>query len=141
MLWDPIRSTWVPSTPEEEVRQKWIQVMTTSLEYPRGLLLIEKDLALLPFGETAKGLNRRLDLLCMTPGKEGLIPLLLMEFKEGKLNGAERQVFGYNEIVKAPFIAIANGKEIKTLWREQTTICSISFLPSYPQLVEKVCSI
>src|SRR3989344_3720493 len=105
MLWDPIRCLWVEATAEEKVRQKWIQKMIGALGFPKNLLAVEKDLASLPHRQILResNPNRRLDLLCFTPGKTGLVPLLLIECKAGQiLDSAERQVLGYNDTVGAP---------------------------------------
>ena len=140
MLWDPIRCLWVKATPEEKVRQQCIQKMIGALGFPKSLLAVEKDLSTLP-GQTSKDRipNRRLDLLCFTPRKEGLLPLLLIECKAGSiLDAAERQVLGYNDSVGAFFVCLVNEQEAKTVWHEKGEIASIPFLPSYAQLVEKL---
>lgn len=131
MLWDPIRLLWVAATPEEEVRQKLIQKMISELGFPKGLIAVEKDLT---------GNNRRVDLICYTPVEEKLLPLLIVECKAEVIGkDAENQVFGYNSAIGAPFICLASAKEVKTLWREPGKIASVPFLPSYAQLVEKLC--
>ena len=112
--------------------------MVEDLLFPKGLLSVEKDLASLPHLSlrTAIDPERRLDLLCSTPGRGGLIPLLLIECKAGPLlPSAERQVMGYNEAVGALFMAVVNEQQAKTFWREKEGIASVPFLPSYPQLV------
>lgn len=120
---------WVAATPEEVVRQNFIQKML-ALGFPKGLISVEKNLA--P--------DRRIDLLCHTTVKEKIVPLLLVECKAIEINrAAEQQVFGYNAAIQAPFICLANQKEIKTLWKEMDKIASVPFLPSYAQLVEKLC--
>ena len=130
MIWDPIRCCSVEATPEEIVRQKWILAMLGPLGYPKGLLSIEKGI---PF------LKRRVDILCYTPHKEGLVPLLLVECKaedEGVL--PEKQVFGYNFTIHAPFLCVIQGDSAKTFWKESEALASVPFLPSYPQLISKL---
>jgi len=139
MLWDPIRLLWVKATPEEEVRQKLIQRMISELGFPKGLIGVEKDLASL-VEKMDVDPNRRIDLICYTPVKEKIVPLLIAECKaQGIGKDAENQVLGYNEAIGAPFICLANAKEVKTLWREPGKIASVPFLPTYAQLVEKRC--
>lgn len=141
MIWDPIRCIWVEATPEEGVRQKWIQRMIGELGFPKGLLAVEKDLASLPHRRlpSENDPHRRLDLLCFTPGITGLRPLLLVECKAGPISmAAERQALGYNDAVGAPFVCLVNRNGAKTLWREKGKIASVPFLPPYKKLVEKL---
>lgn len=109
--------------------------MIDELGYPKGLLAVEKDLSNL----TGSDPSRRIDIVCYTPGTDGLRPLLLIECKAEKSGPeAERQVFGYNEAIRAPFIALASGSEIKTLWRETDRIASVPFLPRFHELLEQL---
>lgn len=99
---------------------------------------MEKDLAKLSSVDP----NRRIDILCYAPGKDGLKPLLLIECKAGRIKPqAERQVFGYNDAIGAPFVALASDTEIKMFWQELGKITSVPFLPRFSQLVEQLCSI
>ena len=140
-LWDPIRCLYVEETPEEAVRQEWILTMIHSLGYPKSLIVVEKGLASLPHRQMSFDPNRRLDLLCYTPGKDGLIPLLLIEIKAEKTGvDAESQLLGYNESVRAFFLCVIEGKEAKTFWREKGRMNSVPFLPPYSQLALQVSS-
>lgn len=121
------------ATPEEKVRQNIIAQMLGPLQYPRSLIAVEKELIsdLAPY--------RRIDLLCFTPKKDGLVPLLLIECKgEGgdSEEEAEKQLNGYNLWVGAPFLAIGGPNGIKTFWKEKTDWRSVPFLPPYQQLVQ-----
>lgn len=138
-IWDPIRGLHVAASPEERVRQKWILQMIGPLGYPKGLLSVEKDLASLPHKKQMFDPNRRIDLLCYTPCPDGLRPLLLVEFKaEDEGVSGIRQLFGYNERIQAPFVALIQGNAASTFWKEGEKIGSVPFLPSYSQLVVKL---
>lgn len=138
-LWDPIRCRYVLATPEEEVRQKWIAFMMGSLGYPKGLIAVEKDLDALCVKRTLSDPNRRIDLLCYTPHKEGLTPLLIVECKaDGSGDDPKSQVLGYNFHIQAPFLCVIQGDTAETFWNEGGKIASVPFLPSYAQLVEKL---
>lgn len=128
-----MRQEEVSETPEEKVRQRLLTNMIGSLGYPRGYLAVEKNL--FPFD-----LQRRVDLVCFYLVKDCLKPLLLVECKAEALTiEAENQLFGYNLRIGAPFLCLVNAVEIKTFWQERDARRSISFLPSYSQLIEKVC--
>jgi hypothetical protein len=128
-LWDPIRGKYVAATPEEIVRQKLLARMLAELKFPKSLVAVEKGLVS----------DRRFDILCYTPAQEGLKTLLLVECKAGSIDGAaEKQALGYGQTTGAPFVCLANGSELKTLWRSPKGIESVPFLPSYPELVSKL---
>ena len=140
MLLDPLRRQWVADTPEERVRQALIAKMIGDLGFPQKWMAVEKDVASLPLAKTLPDPNRRLDLICYTSVKKQIVPLLIVECKAEKLDeGAASQVFGYNAMIGAPFVCLASANEIKTMWREFGEIRAVSFLPSYEQLVEKIC--
>ncbi|HSX13309.1 MAG TPA: type I restriction enzyme HsdR N-terminal domain-containing protein [Chlamydiales bacterium] len=127
MIWDPIRGLHVEATPEEKIRQKWISAMIGPLGYPRGLLSVEKGIS---------QLKRRADIICYTPGKEGLVPLLIIECKaEDEGIVPEKQILGYNSTIQAPFLCIIQGDKVKTFWKENENLASVPFLPAYSQLI------
>jgi hypothetical protein len=129
-MFDPIRRRFVAATPEEGVRQFWMEKLVAELGYPKGLISVEK--------EASSTTLRRFDLLCYVRAEAGLSPLLLIECKAGALDPkAERQVLGYNESIGAPFMALVNRQEARTFWRERDQLSSVPFIPSYADLREK----
>ena len=108
---------------EEWIRRSLIRRMVREWGFPRGLISVERAIG-----------PRRYDLVCYS---QEMVPLLLVECKVGPLNAAAiRQVFGYNEVLKAPFICLANAKEILTLWHERGKIVSVPFLPVFKELYD-----
>ena len=146
-LFCPIRKEWIKANPEEQVRQKLIQVMTVHLGYPASLIAVEKNLHhLLPHSVADKTTfpRRRSDLICYSRDVHPnypLYPLLLIECKAIPLTSlAFQQVAGYNHYLKAPFIALANLTEIKVGWRKNEGYTFIDKLPSYKALIEGLSS-
>jgi hypothetical protein len=130
-LFDPIRQKWVPATPEEKVRQHWIQYMQGSLGFPRELFVVEKSLKELPHLQGSSAPDRRLDLLIYQKG----VPLLLIECKAHAISEKEkRQLIGYNYHVKAPFIALVNTIEVCFGYRDSEGYCFHPFLPPFEEL-------
>jgi hypothetical protein len=118
-----IRKQRVANTPEEQVRQSLIKKMIVELGFPKGLISVERKIG-----------SRRFDLVCYS--KE-MTPLLLVECKAGAIDeAAARQVLGYNDSVKAPFICLVNGMEMVTFWHEIGRIVSVPFLPPFKDLYE-----
>jgi len=62
-----------------------------------------------------------------------MAPLLLIECKKGD-EEAEGQVMGYNHFIGAPFVAVARKGAAYLIHPER-----LDFIPSYPQLMEKIC--
>lgn len=112
-LFCPLRKTWVAALPEEKVRQAVIQEMIHHLGYPPHLLIAEKSLDQLPHLQALPSLpKRRADLLVFAKNlhpQYPFYPLLLIECKAIALTDKVlRQLIGYNQFVKAYFIAVTN---------------------------------
>jgi hypothetical protein len=139
-LYDPLRKRRLVIQPEELIRQKWVQAMTTELGYPKELIALEKGLKSLPQG-VKTSFSRRVDIVCFAKNihpDHALYPLLLIECKSGPLNQkALDQVMGYNHTVKAYFIAVANDREIQVGCFDKSlqNYRFYPFLPSYAELI------
>jgi hypothetical protein len=129
MLYDPIRKKSVADTPEERVRQAILKHMIDALEFPKGLIAVEKKLAT----------QRRADIIVFMRVDEHLKPLVVVECKALDLDAdAVNQVIGYNGLLAAPFVCVAHQSGIQTFWREGGVLQSVGFLPPYPQLLQRV---
>jgi len=105
-IFDPIRKKYIVNSPEEWVRQNFIEYLHNEKEYPISLMSIEN----LTIVNTQK---KRTDLVCHnSKGKA----ILLVECKSEKIelnNKTFNQVQNYNYKINADYIIITNG--IKTL--------------------------
>ncbi len=100
-VFDVVRHQWVAATPEEIVRQQWIQKMIQELGYPKEYIAVEKELSLT---------MRRADILVYS---RACAPLLLMECKAEALTHADLdQVIGYNATIQAPYLALVNAQQM-----------------------------
>ena len=102
MIYDVIRKKYVALTPEEWVRQHIIHFLINHRSYPASLIAVEKEIDLY-------GLRRRFDLVCYDRKGE---PYLIVECKAPSVELSQKvfdQVFGYNLIMAARYIAITNG--------------------------------
>jgi hypothetical protein len=146
-LYCSIRKEFVTSLPEELVRQRLLQHMLNDKGFPESLIVVEKALKQMPH---LSGVNlmhipdRRADVICYGKGIHlacDLYPLLLVECKAVKLTRRViNQVAGYNQFVKACFIAIVNDIEIQTGWfdTKQGQYTFIQGLPSYKDLLNAI---
>ncbi len=129
MLYDPIRKKSVADTPEERVRQAILRHMMDALEFPKGLIAVEKKLST----------QRRADIVAFVKADDKLKPLVVIECKAIDLDAeAVQQVVGYNGLLSAPFVCVAHKSGIQTFWREGGVLQSVGFLPPYPQLVQRI---
>lgn len=103
-FFDPVRKKWVPATPEEEVRQQFIQFLLTVKNIPASHLSVEREI-------TVNGLSRRYDLVVFD--EEGK-PWMVVECKAPHVKLTQEvmeQAGRYNKALQAPIIGITNGKE------------------------------
>ena len=146
LIYDEIRRMWVKATPEEKVRQRWLQTMVHRLQYPKELLVVEKNLRELPSLFSCNVPDRRVDILLFGKGVDpsyALSPLLLIECKHAHLTEAAMdQVIGYNHYVKAYFVAVVNQNLVRLGYfnaeKKKYEFCSV--LPSYMELMQWIVS-
>lgn len=132
-VYDPIRKKWVIATPEELVRQKILNLLTSELGYPSHAIVVEKKLSELPHLQEEEVPVRRLDILCYET--RAFRPLLLIECKGIPLQEKMlAQVMGYNAFIKAPLICLANDGEFLLGWEDPKRVMTLDRLPSYRKL-------
>ncbi|MBS0648715.1 MAG: type I restriction enzyme HsdR N-terminal domain-containing protein [Verrucomicrobia bacterium] len=140
-VYDKIRQKWVAATPEEIVRQRWTHRMVQELQYPPELLVIERELKMLPHLEKHPHPlpTRRVDILSFGKNRQGVFPLLLVECKSEPLTQeALDQAVAYNTFVQAFYVAIVNQTEVRLRYNLSCERCEIQHLPSFADLMEAV---
>jgi hypothetical protein len=109
LLFDPLRKKWVVLTPEEWVRQNFIQYLLQVKQYPPTLIAIEKEIKLVD-------LKKRFDVLVYDKDHR---PWMMVECKAATIALDEKvlqQALRYNLTVPVEYIVITNG-EITYAWR------------------------
>ncbi len=102
MILDQIRRKYVRLTPEEWVRQNFIQYLITEGKYPPGLMGVEVMFKL-------NRLRRRVDILIHN--RQGR-PIMIVECKEPDVKIDDKvfdQIVTYNLAMKVPYIVVTNG--------------------------------
>jgi hypothetical protein len=125
-IWDELRKQWVRLTPEEWVRQNFIQYLLQVKNYPASYIAVERRIKL---GE----LNKRFDLMIFDDGAQ---PWMLVECKalEEKLDSRVLwQVLRYNLATPVKYIVITNGGECHAYVRGLTDFEDIAALPPYSE--------
>lgn len=101
-IFDPIRRRFVRLTPEEWVRQHFLQYLVGSCGYPAALMAVEK-------GFLDQEMARRADVVAHD--RTGR-PFLMVECKAPGIPISQStfdQVSRYNRVVKARYLAVTNG--------------------------------
>ena len=102
MIFDAYRKKYVVLTPEEWVRQNFINFLVKSRSYPASLMGIEKEIYL---GE----LKKRCDIIIYNRSSQ---PWMIVECKEmGVPLGMPvlEQIVRYNMALPVPYLVITNG--------------------------------
>jgi virulence-associated protein VagC len=102
MILDPVRRRYLKLTPEEWVRQNFIQYLINEGKYPAGLLGIE---VMFRFNK----LMRRVDIL--VHNRSG-VPVMIVECKAPEVALDENvfeQIATYNLKYKVPYLVVTNG--------------------------------
>jgi len=102
-VFDRIRKKYVALTPEEWVRQHFVNFLIEHKGYPEGLMAVEQKVEV-------QGMPQRVDIIAYNRNGKSL---LIVECKAPDIEltqGAFRQVARYNLSLKANYLIITNGK-------------------------------
>lgn len=103
-IFDDLRKKHLIVTPEEWVRQHWIQHLINDKGFPKGLIQSEGGL-------TVNTLKKRTDLVVFDRHGERL---LIAEFKAPSIRINQAvfdQIARYNLVHKVPYLLVSNGLE------------------------------
>ena len=104
---DPVRKYFVPKTPEEEVRQKTIEFLTTHLGVPLNRLRVEEAMV-----HVKKGARGRADIVVYRDDEKNK-PLMVIECKAPEVDiscdEVREQAERYRDILSADYIMLVNG--------------------------------
>ncbi|MBZ5859174.1 type I restriction enzyme HsdR N-terminal domain-containing protein [Flavihumibacter profundi] len=126
-IFDETRKKWVAFTPEEWVRQNFLQYLLQEKKYPATLIAIEKELKI---GE----LTKRFDILVYDYQHQ---PWLMVECKsmDVAINDAVvHQVLRYNIAIPVRFIVVTNGTKTYFFEKKTGRLEPIQELPVWKEL-------
>ena len=101
-IWDRLRDRWVALTPEEWVRQHFVEWLITEKEFPAALMGNEVSL-------NQNGIARRCDTVVADRTGQ---PLVIVEYKAPSINISQKtfdQIVRYNMVLKARYLIVSNG--------------------------------
>ena len=102
MVLDPLRRKYVALTPEEWVRQHFVNYLVTIKNYPQELLANEVMVKL-------NGTSKRCDTVVYN---QFLTPLMIVEYKAPNINITNAvfdQIVRYNMVLKVKYLTVSNG--------------------------------
>lgn len=101
-IFDPLRKKHITLTPEEWVRQHFVQYLIQHLKYPKSLIQLER-------GHAYNTLAKRTDILVYDRSGS---PFMLIECKASHIKIDEkvfRQASVYNKTIQAKYLVVTNG--------------------------------
>ncbi len=123
-IFDALRKKWLLLTPEEWVRQNFVQYLIQTKNYPSSLIALEKEIQL---GE----LKKRFDILVYDNDHQ---PWMMIECKAGEIkldDAVLQQVLRYNISVPVKYIVITNGSYTHAWQKESDGLRSIDEIPAW----------
>ncbi len=117
-IYDPLRRKYVAFTPEEWVRQHFVNYLVTVKSYPKERIANEVSIYV-------NGISKRCDTVVYD---DYLQPLLIAEYKAPEIAITEEvfnQISRYNSALKVPYLIVSNGLKhyccnmdyINMIWR------------------------
>jgi len=125
LIFDEVRKLWIVLTPEEWVRQNFIQYLVKLKKYPSSVLAIEKEIKL---GE----LKKRCDIVVYKSHQ----PWMIIECKEqgALLNDmAIQQILRYNISLKVKVLVVTNGEKTYAVKLNEDNIIPMDELPDWSE--------
>ncbi|MGG9964395.1 type I restriction enzyme HsdR N-terminal domain-containing protein [Ferruginibacter sp. SUN106] len=122
IIFDEVRKKWVILTPEEWVRQNFLQYLVQVKKYPASLIAVEKEIKL---GD----LKKRFDIVVYDAASK---PWMIAECKEMNVELNKQvldQVLRYNITMQVPYLVITNGSYCMAFQCINTELKELSELP------------
>ncbi|RFS21398.1 restriction endonuclease subunit R [Chitinophaga silvatica] len=127
LIFDRLRKKYILLTPEEWVRQNFLNYLVQTLEYPSALIGIEREIYI---GEVKK----RYDIVIYNRDMQ---PWMLIECKEMNVpltNKTLQQVVQYNMAMPASYLVITNGLHTFCGTYTANQWQFLKALPAYPSI-------
>jgi len=134
-IFDPIRKKLIKLTPEELVRQQFVQYLIKEKQVPKEMIEIEVPLSYFKLNSRS-----RADIIVYALDKDERVPILIVECKANKVlltDHVFNQVYRYEDLLLSNTIAVTNGIDLVVeSWNEETErYDQVNGLPYYKDLV------
>jgi hypothetical protein len=128
-IFDIIRKKWLVLTPEEWVRQNFIQYLMVEKKYPKNNIAVEKRIKTF---ET----NSRFDIVVYDDQQK---PLLIIECKNRKIqldDAVVQQVLNYQSIIQSKYLLVTNG-DFVVGWLLGNIVQQLKEIPFFEDAIKK----
>ena len=123
-IFDKLRKQWIVLTPEEWVRQNFLNYIIVVKKYPSSLIAVEKEIKI-------NGLKKRFDIVVYDTNSN---PWMLIECKEMEVALTEKvltQTLGYHSFLQSKFIVLTNGINCLAFENNNNQFNAIPELPNF----------
>ena len=123
LIFDEVRLQWIVLTPEEWIRQNFLQYLIRVKKYPKSLLSIEKIISL---GE----LKKRCDIVVY----KNNLPWMIVECKEMNTDlkvPILEQILRYNIGLPVKYLVLTNGNKTLAFELSENGLIEINELPVF----------
>ena len=123
LIFDEVRLQWIVLTPEEWIRQNFLQYLIRVKKYPKSLLSIEKIISL---GE----LKKRCDIVVY----KNDLPWMIVECKEMNIDlkvPVLEQILRYNIGMPVKYLVLTNGNKTFAFELSENGLIEINELPIF----------
>jgi hypothetical protein len=123
IIFDELRKKWVLLSPEEWVRQNFLQYLLQEKKYPASLIAVEREIIVV---DTKK----RFDIVVFKDVK----PWMIVECKEMQVKLSEaviKQILNYNITLQVEYLVITNGISTFALRLQQGKFKWLQNLPDF----------
>lgn len=121
LIFDEVRKLWVRLTPEEWVRQNFLQYLIQQKHYPASLIAVEKEIFI-------ADVKKRCDIIIYKNSQ----PFIIVECKEMNVPINEKvinQILTYNQSLRVAILIITNGNS--TFAYETLTQKTLTDIPEF----------
>ena len=121
-IFDEVRKRWVVLTPEEWVRQNFLQYLIQVKQYPASLIAVEKEIQ-------QNDVKKRFDIVVY----KNAAPWMIVECKEMNVPLDKKvleQALRYNISLQVSYIVITNGSHCYAFSCENNSLNEIDSLPA-----------
>lgn len=123
-IFDSVRKKWVVLTPEEWVRQNFLQYLLQVKKYPASLIAVEKEIML-------ADVKKRYDIVVFDKHTK---PFMLIECKEMEVKLTEavlNQALRYNIAMQVHCLVITNGTHCMAFNCTNNNFTALTALPAF----------
>lgn len=128
LIFDEVRNKFIVNTPEEWVRQNTVKYLREELDYPRSLIVLEKQFQL----------HRRIKRTDIIVYDNSGVAQILVECKRPSIKITQStfdQAFRYNIALKIPYLLITNGEELYCCHVKGEEVAFVKDIPPYQDFV------